>query len=87
MDGGDYGWAQPLIQLATGGGFAALVWYLVVKHIPGIETRHQSERAEWLGYIKKRDDEFEEIYRQQLQEQIHIRTELRHINEALNRSN
>lgn len=26
--------AQPIIQLVTTGGFGALVWYLIVKHLP-----------------------------------------------------
>jgi hypothetical protein len=55
-------WIEPLVQLATAGGFGALVWYLVVKHIPSIEERHQSERGEWLQYIQRRDDDFDEMY-------------------------
>lgn len=54
-------WIQPVIQLVTAGGFGALVWYLVVKHIPQIEARHKSERDEWLNYISHRDDKFEKI--------------------------
>lgn len=52
---------QPVIQLVTAGGFGALVWYLVVKHIPAIEDRHKNERNEWLTYISHRDDKFEKI--------------------------
>ena len=54
-------WITPVIQLATAGGFGALVWYLVIKHIPTIEARHRSERIEWLAYIKARDKDFENI--------------------------
>lgn len=39
-------WVGPIIQLVTAGGFGALVWYLVVKHIPAIEERHRLERAQ-----------------------------------------
>jgi len=39
-------WVGYLTQLATAGGFGALVWYLVMKHIPAIEARHREERLE-----------------------------------------
>ena len=58
-----FDWIEPLVQLATAGGFGALVWYLVVKHIPSIEERHQNERKEWLSYIKDRDDNYDEMYK------------------------
>lgn len=54
-------WVQSIIQLVTAGGFGALVWYLIVKHIPAIDLRHQKERKEMLEYIEKRDVKFEEI--------------------------
>ena len=54
-------WVQPLIQLVTAGGFGALVWYLVVKHIPAIEARHKEERLEWMNYIAKRDEKLEDL--------------------------
>lgn len=54
-------WVQPVIQLVTAGGFGALVWYMVVKHIPSIETRHKEERLEWLQYIEKRDAKLESL--------------------------
>lgn len=53
-----------LIQLATNGGFAALVWYLVVKHIPNIEERHEKERDRWNVYSENRDREHNETQRQ-----------------------
>ena len=59
----EMGWVQPIVQLATAGGFGALVWYLVVRHIPNIEQRHRDERKEWLDYIKQRDDAFEQLTR------------------------
>ncbi len=40
-------WVPSVLQLATAGGFSALVWYLVVKHIPFIESNHREERTEW----------------------------------------
>ena len=57
-------WVSPLVTLATSGGFAALVWYLVVKHIPAIEDRHQTERGEWRAYMESRDARFEEIIKE-----------------------
>ena len=56
-------WVNPVIQLVTAGGFGALVWYLVLKHIPAIERRHHGERTEWREYIEKRDSEFQELIR------------------------
>jgi len=57
-------WVNPVIQLATAGGFGALVWYLVLKHIPNIESRHYGERTEWREYIEKRDSEFQELIKE-----------------------
>lgn len=62
-------WATPVIQLVTAGGFGALVWYFVVKHIPAIEARHRVDRTEWMETYReerqrwadsheKRDQEF-----------------------------
>lgn len=69
-------WIESLVQLATAGGFGALVWYLVVKHIPAIEERHQGERSEWLHYIKNRDDDFDEMYKTNLQQNMEIQSRL-----------
>ena len=51
-----YDWVDTIVKLVTAGGFGALVWYLVVKHIPAIEKRHQQERDEWKEFLSKRDD-------------------------------
>lgn len=51
-------WVAAVIQVATAGGFGALVWYLIVKHIPAIQAAHKEERDEWRAYIDKRDDAF-----------------------------
>ena len=69
-------WIEPLVQLATAGCFGALVGYLVVKHIPSIEERHQSERGEWLQYIQRRDDDFDEMYRKNLEQNMEIQNRL-----------
>lgn len=53
-------WVNSIITLATTGGFGALLWYFVVKHIPQMESRHQAERKEWLAYLEKRDSEQKE---------------------------
>jgi len=52
---------KELIDIATAGGFTALVWYLVVRHIPSITAAHQKEREEWLSYIKSRDAKYESM--------------------------
>lgn len=68
---GKMDWVAPFVQLVTAGGFGSLVWYFIVKHIPAIEARHAAERladevrwtaerGEWLGYIEKRDKQFEQ---------------------------
>jgi hypothetical protein len=54
-------WTKDLIDLATAGGFAGLVWYLVVKHIPGIAAIHRAEREEWLAYMKSRDVKYDSL--------------------------
>lgn len=78
-------WAGPLIDLATATGFAGLVWYLVVKHIPAIELRHQTERSEWLAYIKGRDSTFEQLTREYLQSVNDMRQEIRELDAAVRR--
>lgn len=69
-------WVGAIIQLVTTGGFGALLWYLIVKHIPSIEDRHQAERLEWLEYIKRRDESFEELARKHLETVGAIQREL-----------
>ena len=49
-------WVDVVVKLVTAGGFGALVWYLVVKHIPLIEERHRVERNEWKDFIANRDE-------------------------------
>ena len=70
-------WVQALVQLATAGGFAALLWYMVIKHIPAIEDRHRSERQEWLVYIRARDSEYDQLVRDSLKAISELREELR----------
>ncbi|MCW4040565.1 MAG: hypothetical protein NWE83_07415 [Candidatus Bathyarchaeota archaeon] len=72
----DLTWVELIVQLATAGGFGALVWYLVVKHIPHIEERHQNERSEWLDYIKRRDDDFDQMYQKNLEQNMEIQNRL-----------
>jgi len=76
-------WASPISQLATAGGFSALVWYLVVKHIPAIEARHQKERAEWLEYIRHRDDSFEHLTTEHLKETSLVSQQLTGVKDRL----
>lgn len=85
MDIADAGWAAPLIQLATATGYGGLVWYLVVKHIPLIEQRHQSERVEWLNYIRTRDQEVQQIMRDHVQLTNDVQVEVRKLNDYLSK--
>ena len=59
-------WVSSLITIATNGGFAALVWYLVVKHIPMIEERHKKERDEWRDTISKMFSDSAELNKKML---------------------
>ena len=50
------GWSfESLLAIVTNGGFGALVWYLIVKHLPAVEKRHEAERDRWMAWIEKRD--------------------------------
>lgn len=33
-------WVEPLIQLTTAGGFGAMLWWVLVKHLPRQEQSH-----------------------------------------------
>lgn len=61
-----------VINVATGAGFGALAWYLIVVVLPKKDEEHRkerqadqerwkAERAEYLEYIKKRDDKLDEM--------------------------
>ena len=76
-------WVDPLVRLATAGGFGALVWYFIVKHIPGIEKRHRDERQSFLDYIKERDDKLEAIVKDYYGAVESVRDELREITAKL----
>jgi len=80
-------WVDVVIRLVTAGGFGALVWYLVVKHIPNIEARHKKERDEWRAFIGGRDealkeviDEFTSEVKQSRQELAELKVEVRGYN-------
>ena len=80
-------WVDVVIRLVTAGGFGALVWYLVVKHIPNIEARHKKERDEWRVFIGGRDealkeviDEFTSEVKQSRQELAELKVEVRGYN-------
>jgi len=50
------GWEfETIVSLVTNGGFGALVWYLIVKHMPAVEKRHEQERDRWMAWIDTRD--------------------------------
>lgn len=77
MESSQLPWVGPIIQLATAGGFGALVWYLVVKHIPTIEDRHKDERIEWHAAQDKRDAEYLGAIREVGQHLNTLSTEIR----------
>lgn len=52
-----FDWVTPVIQLATSGGFGALVWYLITKHLPKIEERHRTERQSLVSALSKKDSD------------------------------
>jgi hypothetical protein len=50
------GWEfETVVTIVTNGGFGALVWYLIVKHMPAVERRHEAERDRWMAWIDNRD--------------------------------
>ena len=49
-------WVNTIVQLTTAGGFGALVWYLVVRHIPAIELRHKDERIAMMLQIAEMEE-------------------------------
>ena len=84
-------WVDVIVKLVTMGGFGALVWYLVVRHIPAIEERHRSERHEWRTFIRGRDealskviDDFTDELSESRSELAQLRTEIRGLNNARN---
>ena len=84
-------WVDVIVKLVTMGGFGALVWYLVVRHIPEIEERHRSERHEWRTFIRGRDealskvvDDFTDELSESRTELAQLRTEIRGLSNARN---
>ena len=70
-------WVELVTQLVTAGGFGALVWYLVVKHIPSIEVRHKEERESWRRFVKDRDESLERILVDVCESMNDLKNELR----------
>ena len=76
--------ADVIVKLVTMGGFGALVWFLIVRHIPAIEDRHRNERHEWRTFIRGRDealtkviDDFTDEIKESRTELTQLRTEVR----------
>ena len=70
-------WVEPIIQLVTAGGFGALAWYLVVKHIPKMEQRHREERKELVEALEKKDaqhDDNLEMFNKTVQRSIEVQS-------------
>ena len=62
------GWVETFSRAGAVGIMGTLIGYLLVKHIPSIEKRHEderdiwrTERDEWRGLIKERDDKVVEV--------------------------
>lgn len=60
----NWSWIEPVVYLVTSGGFGALVWYLITKHLPKLEERHREERAELVAKIEAKDTQHDEIVRE-----------------------
>lgn len=63
-------WIDALAKLGVAGALCVLLWFLLVRYVPAIEKRHETERAEWRRerdgwreYLKKRDEQFERLFR------------------------
>jgi hypothetical protein len=54
-------WVGPVVQLVQLGGFGALVWFFVWVRMPQMEQRFLDERKEWVAYMQKRDERFENL--------------------------
>jgi hypothetical protein len=50
---------SPITNLITGGGFGTIVWYMLTKHVPKIEERHQTERKDTLAAFKEERKEWQ----------------------------
>ena len=71
------GWEfESLVTLVTNGGFGALVWYLIVKHLPAVERRHEAERDRWMAWIDARDIAQKETEAAQLEVMVGMREQL-----------
>ena len=72
----DMSWIPTITQLATGGGFAVLVWFLIMKQIPAMNAEHaserkllaethkeerQQERHQYLAALERRDARFDAL--------------------------
>ena len=49
---------ESIIQVATTGGFGALLWYVIVKQLPKLQDIHRQERSEWSQQMKQQGEEF-----------------------------
>lgn len=54
----DTGWVEPIIQVATTGGFGGLLWYTMAKRIPEMEKQHRDERREWEDRHRQEREDF-----------------------------
>ena len=80
-------WVNSIVQLATAGGFGSLVWYFLVKYIPGIEDRHRLERLAVMMQLKDQHDRMETLmkeYHASLERHIKALADVCHMLESIN---
>lgn len=51
-------WVDPLVRLVTAGGFGALVWYLVIKHMPAERTQFLQQLASQYQQLAELTDRY-----------------------------
>lgn len=61
----DISWVDPVVQIATAGGFGGLTCYLMIRHIPNIEARHAKERMAAEERYRKERNDAESRYREE----------------------
>lgn len=84
MESHELQWLAPAVRDL---GFAALGWYLIVRHIPAIERRHAQERNQWLQSLRRRDEIFERNATANLEALSQILIAIKSLEERINGTN
>ena len=53
-------WVDPVVKLVTAGGFGALVWYLVIKHMPAERKQFMDQLATQYTQMTELTDRYHE---------------------------